>query len=264
MLETKLRNLKKLLKKYGTVIIAYSGGVDSTFLAKVSQDVLGENAIAVTIATATLPKTELIDAEKFAKEIGIQHFIIDDPNLNTSWFADNPKERCYICKKNMIRTIREFCYEKGLKGELIEGSNLDDLKDFRPGFKAIKELGVKSPLIEAELTKKDIRKLSKQFGLPSWNKSPMPCLATRFPFGTSITKEQLARIDEAESIIRALGLVNVRVRVHENNVVRIETAKDQLRLVVEQAQQITEQLKALGFRFITLDLEGYQMGSMNL
>ncbi|NHK32527.1 MAG: ATP-dependent sacrificial sulfur transferase LarE [Asgard group archaeon] len=258
----KLEKLQIILKSLKKVIIAFSGGVDSSFLAKIAYDVLGNNASAVTIDAPQLPDDELNEAKTIASEIGITHYIIPRELVENSWFETNPDNRCYICKKNNLDLIANFCKEKKITGQLLEGSNFDDLDDYRPGYQAVKELNVQSPLIETQLTKKDIRNLAKQLDLSCWEKPASPCLATRFPFGEKITEEKLKMVFKSEQYLKSLGLTDLRVRVHDK-IARIETDKAFFDVLLKNSVQISEKFKDLGFSFVTIDLEGYKKGSMN-
>ncbi len=258
----KLEELKKLLEEYSQVVIAFSGGVDSTFLTKIAFDTLTEKATAITIASPQLPKHELDEAKEIANEIGIKHFIIDGSNADISWFQDNPPDRCYICKKGTIATIRKFCEGNQIEGELLEGSNFDDLDDYRPGFKAVQEEKVRSPLIEAKLTKDEIRFLLKELKFSCWDKPASPCLATRFFFGEKITEEKLMHVYNAENFLKSYGIIQVRVRVH-GQIARIETTQDYFDIIMKNSQDISVKLKEIGYQFVTLDLAGYKKGSMN-
>ena len=258
----KLAELKIILEEIGEVIIAFSGGIDSTFLTKVAFDILKDKAVAITINMPQLPRDELEEAQKIAKEIGIKHLIIYATDMDYSWFDSNPPNRCYICKKGGIELIREFCANNGLSGQIIEGSNYDDLDDYRPGFKAVKELAVRSPLMEAKLTKEEIREYLKEMEIDCWDKPSSPCLATRFFFGEKITAEKLTMVDKAEKYLRGLGIRDLRVRVH-GKLARIETFKQYYNLLTNNSENISEELKEIGFEYVTLDLRGYKRGAMN-
>jgi len=263
MLEKKLADLKRILKSMESVVIAFSGGVDSTFLSKVAFDVLKDKAFAVTATSATYPQAEFEEAKKLAQEIGIRHEVIVSEELDIPEFASNPTNRCYYCKSELFRKLREVADQYGFK-YVADGSNLDDLSDYRPGMQAANELKVRSPLKEAQLTKADIRELSKQMNLPTWNKPSFACLASRFPYGSSITREKLTTIDKAEQFLRELGIRQLRVR-HHDSIARIEVSKEDMAKFVADGirERIVEKFKELGYTYITLDLGGYRMGSMN-
>ncbi len=260
-LKIKLQNLKRILKDMNQVLIAFSGGVDSTFLLKVAHNVLGNNVIAVTASSETYPKSELKEAKRLAKKIGVRHIIIDSEETNIKEFKNNPTNRCYYCKKELFSKLREIAKKNGIK-YILDASNYDDINDFRPGMKAAEELNVKSPLKEARLTKNEIRLLSKNVGLDTWNKPSFACLASRFPYGNKITKEKLMVIDKAESYLRKLGIGQLRIRYH-NNIARIEVDKKDFSVLLKNSDKINNQLKKSGFDYITLDLGGYRTGSMN-
>jgi len=261
-MEEKLERLKSLLKELGKVTVAYSGGVDSTFLLKVSKEVLKDNVLAVTLVSPLFPKKEIEEAKKIAETLGVKHIIVEDDSiLQNPEFINNPPERCYICKKINFKKILEISKENNIE-YVIEGSNADDLKDYRPGRLAIKELGIRSPLLEIGLTKSEIRKLSQMFGLPTYDKPSLACLATRIPYGEKIEKERLKRIELSEEFIRCLGIRQVRVRDH-NNIARIEIEDKDFYLIISLKDKIIKELKRLGYKYITLDLEGYRTGSMN-
>ncbi len=258
----KLDELEQILSELKAVVIAFSGGVDSTFLAQVAFNMLGDEAIALTLDTPQFPSHELEEAKILAKKIGIKHLIIDSSKMDYSWFENNPPNRCYICKKGAIEEIQQYCRTQRISGQLIEGSNFDDLDDYRPGYQAVQEYSVKSPLIDARLTKEEIRLLSKQLSLSCWDKPSSPCLATRFFFGEKITKEKLAMVYEAEEYLKELGILRLRVRVH-GLLVRVEVSPDNFSLLIENAEKITSKFKEIGFDYTTLDLNGYKKGSMN-
>ncbi len=259
----KFQTLKENLGLMKSALVAYSGGVDSTFLLKVAHDVLGDKVVAVTATSETYPSDETEDAVKMAKQLGAKLITIHTDEFSNRKFTENPRERCYWCKKELFGRLSDLAEEYSLNF-VLDGSNHDDTNDFRPGMKAAAEFGVRSPLKEAGLTKDEIRKISQTLGLPTWDKPSLACLASRFPYGTRITKENLAKIDSAEKFLRKLGIGQVRVR-HHNETARIEvTRKDFPKLLDDKTgKQITSCFKNLGYTYVTLDLEGYRTGSMN-
>lgn len=257
----KLENLKSIIKNTGGAVVAFSGGVDSTFLLKVAHDILGDKVLAVTANSETYPKRELEAAKDFALSLGIKHIVIETLELEIEGFADNPPDRCYYCKHELFSKLTEIARVNGIE-YVFDGSNYDDRNDHRPGMRAAKQLGVVSPLKQAELTKDDIREISKEFGLSTWNKPSFACLSSRFPYGTKITPEKLVVIGEAEDFIRDLGFQELRVR-HHDNIARIEIGKADLERIIPFADKIVEKVKSLGFLYVTLDLAGFKTGSMN-
>lgn len=258
----KLEKLKKYIKDLGKVAVAYSGGVDSTFLLKVSKEVLDNNVIAITLVSPLYPRSEIEFAKNMAKELGVRHIIIQEENIfKNEEFIKNPPDRCYLCKKMEFREIIEYAKKEGIE-YVLDGSNADDLKDYRPGRRALLELNVKSPLLELGFTKEEIRRLSLEYGLPTYNKPSFACLASRIPYGETITMEELKRIDEGEEFLRGLGFKQVRLRSH-GGIARIEVDSDSFNIIMERREEILEKLKKLGYIYVTLDLEGYKMGSMN-
>lgn len=262
-MEKKLANLKKILSRMKSVLVAFSGGVDSTFLLKVACEVLKDKVVAVTANSETYPISELEEAKKRAQEFGVKHIIIHTEELSQEEFVNNTPRRCYFCKKELFSKLKEIAKEKSLNC-VVDASNYDDIADFRPGREAAKELGIRSPLEEANLTKEDIRSLFYRMKLPTWNKPSLACLASRIPYQTRISKEKLKRIAEGEKFLRELGMRQVRLRDH-GDIARIEIAKEEMFLFLKEnlLKQIIDRLKKLGYTYITLDLEGYRTGSMN-
>ena len=259
----KLDQLKNRIKSLESAVVAFSGGVDSSFLLKVAFDVLGSNVLAVTARSATFPEREYNEAVEFINKYGIRHFTFVSEELDLEGFAQNPKNRCYICKHELFSKIKDIAKNENLK-YVLEGSNHDDLSDFRPGLKAVEELFVVSPLREAGLTKDDIRLLSKEMGLSTWNKPSFACLSSRFPYGQTITREKLHMVDKAEQFLIDLGFRQVRVR-HHGELARIELAPNEIEQIFQRnlANDIYTYFKELGFVYTSLDLKGYRTGSMN-
>lgn len=259
----KLTILRRKIKEMGKIAIAFSGGVDSTFLLKIAHDLLGESVVAVTACSSTYPERELKKASAFAQKIGVKHIIIFSEELEIEGFSDNPPDRCYFCKHELFTKIREVANEHCLI-YIADGSNIDDLNDYRPGMKALNELEVVSPLMEAGLKKEDIRHLSREIGLPTWNKPAFACLSSRFPYGEKISREKLRMIDKAEQYLLDLGFEQLRVR-HHGDIARIEVApRERSRFFDGQLMdQIYEAFKQIGFMYTALDLKGYRTGSMN-
>ena len=259
----KLEALKTLLHGYSSVAIAFSGGVDSTFLLKTAADVLGDRAVAVTAAPPFVPRRELSEAAAFCREHQILQIVLPADAFSLEEARRNPPDRCYRCKRELFSRMREKAREEGFP-TVAEGSNADDLLDYRPGMRALRELGIQSPLLEAGLGKAEIRELSREMGLPTWNKPSFACLASRFPVGEEISDEKLSMIDRSEQFLLDCGFRQFRVRLH-GSLARIELKPEELEKAAEPdlRRRITEALQAYGFRYVTLDLTGYRTGSMN-
>ncbi|MCX6339417.1 MAG: ATP-dependent sacrificial sulfur transferase LarE [Candidatus Aureabacteria bacterium] len=259
----KYERLKKLVKSYGSLIVAYSGGVDSTLLLKVASDILGENVLAVTAMSAIYPHAELEIAKKTARQLRVRHRMIKSDALTDERFVQNSPERCYWCKLGLLKKLGALA-QQGEIAHVAIASHMDDLNDYRPGERAVSEMGAVSPLRLAGFTKKDVRRLSRQLGLPGWRREAMACLASRFPYGERIRVEKLRRVENAEAFLRGKGFRNVRVR-YAGRGARIEVDKAQLgRFHGKQLRcEIVRKLKGLGFISISLDIEGYRMGSLN-
>lgn len=259
----KFEALKVALRSLGSAAVAFSGGVDSSFLLKVARDVLGDQAIAVTAAPPFVPPRELEAAAAFCRGEGIRQIILSAEALELSHARENPPDRCYHCKRELFGAILRCAREQGLAA-VIEGSNRDDTGDYRPGMRTLRELGIRSPLLEQGLGKEEIRLLSRELGLPTWDKPSLACLASRFAYGETITDEGLARVDRAEQFLFGLGFRQLRVRVH-GDLARIEVLPEDFErlMVAETRSLVFEYLKECGFRYVTLDLRGYRTGSMN-
>ena len=261
--EEKLSKLKVIVSKLESVVVAFSGGVDSTLVAKVCYDTLKDNSMAVTARSETYPDFEFKESQELAREIGIKHMVVDTSELAIEGFANNPPERCYFCKTELFGKLKEIAKEHGFLN-VADGANSDDTQEFRPGLKASKELNIRSPLKEAGLAKEDIRKVSKLLDLPNWNKPAYACLSSRFPYGQSITEEKISMVSRAEKYLRDLGLIQFRVRHHET-IARIEVLPEDIHTLTNSPakEDLTARFKEIGFTYVTLDLTGYRSGSMN-
>ena len=257
----KKQRLESYLKEKGRIAVAFSSGVDSTFLLKVAHEILGDKVIAITARSRSFPSRELNEAIAFCRKEGIEQVIVDSNELEIEGFRRNPKDRCYICKKALFTKFIEVAKARGIPF-VAEGSNMDDNGDYRPGLKAVAELKILSPLREAELYKEEIRILSKELNLPTWDKPSYACLASRFVYGEIISEEKLSMVERAEQKLMDLGFRQVRVRIH-GNIARIEVAPAELEKIVNLREEISGYLHGLGFAFVSLDLDGYKMGSMN-
>jgi len=258
--DEKLRRLVEILEEMGSALLAYSGGLDSTFLLKALR-LSGIRALAVTGVSGTTPPRDLEDARRMAAEIGIEHCLVRSRETEDENFMKNPPDRCYYCKDGLFGLLCGMARQRGL-AVVLDGSNLDDLNDHRPGIKAARQRGVRSPLVEAGYTKSEIREASKSLGLCTWDKPSSPCLSSRFPYGEEITPEALARVARAEEFLRSLGFGELRVRDHRG-LARIEVPEGELRRLFEMRDRVVEGLRALGYAFVSLDLEGFRSGGMN-
>jgi pyridinium-3,5-biscarboxylic acid mononucleotide sulfurtransferase len=262
-LNSKLEHLKQILVEMRSVVVAYSGGVDSAFLMKCAHDVLGDKAIGVLASSETYPTVEIEAAQELAREIGVRLINVRTNELKNEAFARNAPDRCYHCKMELFGKLKQIAADEGLTW-IVHGANVDDLGDYRPGQKAANELGARAPLQEAGFTKTEIREASKDLGLPTWDKPSLACLSSRFPYGTRITPEALAQIDHSEKLLKDLGFRQVRVR-HHGDIARIEVGASELdRLMKPEIRaKIATGLKELGYLYVTVDIEGYRTGSMN-
>lgn len=259
----KEEDLKDYFRQLKSVAVAFSGGVDSTYLLKVAHDTLGDQVIAVTAKSCSFPERELMEAIRFCEKEGIHHFVCESEELDIEGFSHNPKNRCYLCKHELFEKIGNIAKENNIK-YVAEGSNMDDNGDYRPGLQAVAELHVKSPLRHVELTKQEIRDLSKEMGLPTWDKQSFACLSSRFVYGEEITESKLSMVDQAEQLLLDMGFHQLRVRIH-GQMARIEVMPSEFLKLMEDAnrEKIVSEFKKIGFSYVTLDLQGYRMGSMN-
>ena len=262
-IEQKLSALNERLKSYEQVIIAFSGGVDSTFLAEAARRALGENVLAVTAISDSYPKREMQAAQDIAKALGVRFEMVFTEELEIEGYASNPTDRCYFCKTELFNKLNPIS-EKHQIGTIVYGAIPDDVGDHRPGMDAAKQMGIQAPLIDANLWKADIREISKRWGLPTWDKPAFACLSSRFPYGTRITRDLLRKVDDAEQFLYDLGIQQFRVRHHED-LARIEVDPQEIGRIAEKPirEQISAEFKKLGYKYVTLDLQGYRSGSLN-
>ncbi|MGA7669024.1 MAG: ATP-dependent sacrificial sulfur transferase LarE [Nitrolancea sp.] len=259
--QQKLDDLRHVLSELESVVVAYSAGVDSTLVLRVAHDVLGENVFAATGLSDTYPEEEMAEARALAQELGVEHVMMRTEELTDPRYAMNSHQRCFFCKNELYGKLRELADERGVM-HIVDGTNADDVGDHRPGLRAAREIGVRSPLQEVGMTKDEIREISNELGLRTWDKPAFACLSSRFPYGTPITVEKLKQVATAERAIRELGFRGFRVR-HHDTVARLEVDPDDFPRVVELHSEIVAKLRAAGYRFVTLDLQGYRSGSLN-
>lgn len=263
LLSRKFECLKEIISSMGSLCVAFSGGVDSTFLLGVARDVLGEDVMAVTVESPTYPERELREAVSLAEAMNVRHLVIYSSELEIPGFSENGPERCYFCKRDLFEKLRAIADGYGIRN-VADGSNHDDAMDYRPGMRAARELGIKSPLAEAGLAKDEVRRLSKEMGLSTWGKPSQACLSSRIPYGERITEEKLRKIEKAEGFLKSLGFTQCRVR-HHDGIARLEFIPEEMGLLDDREMrlEIINALKRMGFSYVTVDLEGYRTGSMN-
>ena len=259
----KLERMRATFAPMRSVIVAFSGGVDSTFVLKVAYDTIGDRVLALTTTSPTMPDEDRESALAMARQIGVRHIIVESNELEIPGYAANPLNRCYLCKHNLFTVCEQKAVELGID-EIVDGLNLDDLHDYRPGMQAASEKRVRHPLVEAEMTKADIRELSRAMGLPTWDRPASPCLSSRFPYGTEITPDGLAKVAAGEKLLHSMGFAIARVRYH-GDVARLELEQREIARVFEPATRdaIDSEFKKIGFRFVAIDLKGFRSGSLN-
>jgi uncharacterized protein len=261
MQNIKYGKLKEILANAGSLVVAFSGGTDSTLVLKVAYDALGDKVVAMTAVSASLPVAERLEAQQITRQIGVKHILIESDEISDPDYLANTPNRCFFCKKETYGKLNAYAQQHGFQ-TIVDGTNADDIGDYRPGYQAAREYNVRSPLLEAGFSKAEIRQLARELGLPNWNKPAAACLSSRIPYGTTITLEALSQVESAEALLHGLGLHQMRVR-HHGQVARIEVEPADFPLLLEHRADIVTTFKAIGYAYVALDLAGFRSGSMN-